>query len=75
MRVWGHSEIWSSLRHLEVLVDASCEAGRLLSDTCLKNVGFYEHRCVAGLVHEIWKTDKCLLSISFLLLTFKVLNM
>lgn len=44
------------------------------SDTCLKNVGLYEHRCVAGLVHEIWKTNKCLLSIYFLLLTFKVLN-
>lgn len=40
------------------------------SDTCLKNVGLYEHTCV-GLVHEIWKTDKCLLSISFLLLPFK----
>lgn len=44
------------------------------SDTHLKNVGLYEQRCVAGLVHEIWKTDKCLLSIYFLLLPFKVLN-
>lgn len=30
VRIWGHSEIWSNLRLLEMLASASCEVGRLL---------------------------------------------